>query len=109
MIPLLSIVIEQSRPDPNAGSLASARASLVKALETFSEMKPWMRASDRGPDIVAAIYEAITGEAEVAGRTPSQDGDSNFFGWYDEQLTAELDWGSFLMDDDLQGAFFAAQ
>lgn len=109
MIPLLSIVIEQSRPDPNAGSLASARASLVKALETFSEMKPWMRASDRGPDIVAAIYEAITGEAEVAGRTPSQDGDSNFFGWYDEQLTAELDWGSFLVDDDLQGAFFAAQ
>ncbi|KAI0130930.1 fungal-specific transcription factor domain-containing protein [Daldinia grandis] len=109
MIPLLSIVIEQSHPDPNAESLASGRASLVKALETFSEMKPWMRASDRGPDIVAAIYEAITGEAEVAGRTPSQDGDSNFFGWYDEQLTAELDWGSFLMDDDLQGAFFAAQ
>ncbi|KAI8960653.1 fungal-specific transcription factor domain-containing protein [Daldinia sp. FL1419] len=109
MIPLLSIVIEQSRPEPSPGSLALARASLVKALETFQEMKPWMRASDRGPDIVAAIYEAITGEAEVAGRTPSQDGDSNFFGWYDEQLTAELDWGSFLMDDDLQGAFLVSQ
>ncbi|KAI1370329.1 fungal-specific transcription factor domain-containing protein [Hypoxylon crocopeplum] len=111
MIPLLSIVIEGSRSDPNAESLTSARASLVKALETFSEMKPWMRASDRGPDIVAAIYEAIIGEAEGAGRTPSQDGDSNFFGWYDEQLTfgAELDWGSFLTDDDFQGALFTAQ
>lgn len=111
MVPLLSIVIEDSRSDPNAESLTSARASLVKALETFSEMKPWMRSSDRGPGIVAAIYEAITGEAEGAGRTPSQDGDSNFFGWYDEQLTfgTELDWGSFLMDDDLQGALFSAQ
>ncbi|KAI2616338.1 fungal-specific transcription factor domain-containing protein [Hypoxylon sp. NC1633] len=111
MVPLLSMVIENSRSDPNAESLASARASLVKALETFSEMKPWMRASDRGPDIVAAIYEAIIGEAGGAGRTPSQDGDSNFFGWYDEQLTfgTELDWGSFLMDEDFQGALFATQ
>ncbi|KAI1452299.1 fungal-specific transcription factor domain-containing protein [Annulohypoxylon moriforme] len=111
MVPLLSIVIESSRSDPTSESLTSARASLVKALETFSEMKPWMRSSDRGPDIVAAIYEAITGEAEAAGRTPSQDGDSNFFGWYDEQLTfgAELDWGSFLMDDDLHGALFTTQ
>ncbi|KAI1480724.1 fungal-specific transcription factor domain-containing protein [Daldinia eschscholtzii] len=109
MVPLLFVTIDQSRPNPNAESLASARASLVKALETFSEMKPWMRGSDRASDIVTAIYEAITGEAEVAGRTPSQDGDSNFFGWYDEQLTAELDWGSFLMDDDLQGAFLTAQ
>ncbi|KAI1802619.1 fungal-specific transcription factor domain-containing protein [Daldinia bambusicola] len=108
MVPLLFIVIEQPRPDPNAESLASARASLVKALETFSEMKPWMRASDRAADIVSAIYEAVTGEAEVAGKTPSQDGDSNFFGWYDEQLTADLDWGSFLMDDDFQGAFLTA-
>ncbi|KAI4866993.1 fungal-specific transcription factor domain-containing protein [Hypoxylon rubiginosum] len=111
MVPLLSIVIEGSRSDPNADSLTSARASLVKALETFSEMKPWMRSSDRGPDIVAAIYEAITGEAEGVGRTPSQDGDSNFFGWYDEQLTfgTEFDWGSFLTDDDLQGALFTTQ
>ncbi|XXG97370.1 hypothetical protein Hte_003669 [Hypoxylon texense] len=111
MVPLLSIVIEVSRSDPSADSLTSARASLVKALETFSEMKPWMRSSDRGPDIVAAIYEAITGEAEGAGRTPSQDGDSNFFGWYDEQLTfgTEFDWGSFLMDDDLQGTLFTTQ
>lgn len=111
MVPLLSIAIETSRSDPNAESLISARASLVKALETFSEMKPWMRASDRGPDIVAAIFEAITGEAEGVGRTPSQDGDSNFFGWYDEQLTfgTELDWGSFLMDEDVQGAFFTTQ
>ncbi|KAI5862459.1 fungal-specific transcription factor domain-containing protein [Durotheca rogersii] len=108
MIPLLSIVIEGSRPDPNVDAVSSARASLVKALETCSEMRPWMRASDRGPDIVAAVYEAITGEAEAAGRTPSQDGDSNFFGWYDEQLTfgTELDWGSFLMDDDIQGTLF---
>ncbi|KAI1767053.1 fungal-specific transcription factor domain-containing protein [Hypoxylon sp. FL1150] len=111
MVPLLSIVMEGSRSDLNVESLTSARASLVKAFETFSEMKPWMRSSDRSPDIVAAIYEAITGEAEGAGRTPSQDGDSNFFGWYDEQLTfgTELDWGSFLMDDDLQGALFPTQ
>lgn len=111
MVPLLSIVIESSRSEPSTEFLTSARASLVKALETFSEMKPWMRASDRGPDIVAAIYEAITGEIEGAGRTPSQDGDSNFFGWYDEQLTfgTELDWGSFLMDEDFQGALFTTQ
>ncbi|KAI1471114.1 fungal-specific transcription factor domain-containing protein [Daldinia caldariorum] len=109
MVPLLFIVIEQPRPDTNAESLASARASLVKALETFSEMKPWMRASDRASDIISAIYEAITGEVEVAGKTPYQDGDSSFFGWYDEQLAADLDWGSFLMDDDLQGAFLTVQ
>ncbi|KAI0133275.1 fungal-specific transcription factor domain-containing protein [Hypoxylon sp. NC0597] len=111
MVPLLSIVIESSRSETSTEFLTSARASLVKALETFSEMKPWMRASDRGPDIVAAIYEAITGEIEGAGRTPSQDGDSNFFGWYDEQLTfgTELDWGSFLMDEDFQGALFTTQ
>ncbi|KAL7623755.1 hypothetical protein AAE478_005308 [Parahypoxylon ruwenzoriense] len=108
MVPLLSIVIEGSRSDPNIESLALARASLIKALETCSEMKPWMRASDRGPDIVAAIYEATMSEAEGAGRTPSQDGDSNFFGWCDDQLTfgTELDWGSFLMDDDFQGTSF---
>ncbi|KAI0181654.1 fungal-specific transcription factor domain-containing protein [Hypoxylon sp. FL1284] len=111
MVPLLCIIIEGSRPDPNADSLNSARASLVKALEVFTKMKPWMRYSDRGPDIVAAIFEAIIGEAEAAGRTPSQDSDSNFFGWYDEQLTfgTELDWGSFLMDDDFQGAIFPTQ
>ncbi|KAI1135351.1 fungal-specific transcription factor domain-containing protein [Hypoxylon sp. FL0543] len=111
MIPLLSIAIESSRSEPSTESIASARVSLVKALEIFSEMKPWMRSSDRGPDIVAAIYEAITGEAEGAGRTPSQDGDSNFFGWYDEQLTfgTELDWGSFLIDEDFQGGFLATQ
>ncbi|OTB01142.1 hypothetical protein M426DRAFT_14715 [Hypoxylon sp. CI-4A] len=111
MVPLLSIVVEGSRSDPSAESLNLARASLVKALETFSEMKPWMRASDRGPDIVAALYEGVTGEAEGAGRTPSQDSDSNFFGWYDEQLTigTELDWGSFLADDEFQGALFATQ
>ncbi|KAI2467310.1 fungal-specific transcription factor domain-containing protein [Annulohypoxylon bovei var. microspora] len=111
MVPLLSIVIESSRSNPTTESSTSARASLVKALETFSEMKPWMRASDRGPDIVTSIYEAITGEAEGVGRTPSQDGDSNFFGWYDEQLTfgTELDWGSFLRDDDLNGTLFTTQ
>ncbi|KAI1106525.1 fungal-specific transcription factor domain-containing protein [Jackrogersella minutella] len=111
MVPLLSIITENSRSNPTTESQTAARASLAKALETFSEMKPWMRASDRGPDIVAAIYETITGEAEGAGRTPSQDGDSNFFGWYDEQLTfgTELDWGSFLIDDDFNGTLFTTQ
>ena len=34
-----------------------------------------------------------------------------FFGWYDEQLTfgTELDWGSFLTDDDFHGTLFTTQ
>ncbi|OLN81233.1 Lactose regulatory protein LAC9-like protein 3 [Colletotrichum chlorophyti] len=79
--------------------LASWCASLTKALELFAEMRPWMRASDRTPDIVASLYEAVTADAEAGSaiRTPSAttDGGMDLFGWCDEQLT-ELDWSTFL-------------
>ncbi|KAL0944627.1 C6 transcription factor [Colletotrichum truncatum] len=94
-------------------------ASLTKALELFSEMRPWMRASDRAPDIVAALYEAVTADVEGGSnagstiRTPSAttDGGMDLFGWCDEQLT-ELDWSTFLGggsggDEGVQQGMFA--
>ncbi|WYZ45072.1 hypothetical protein EsH8_VIII_000388 [Colletotrichum jinshuiense] len=89
--------IAASSPEANA-LLPSWCASLTKALELFAEMRPWMRASDRTPDIIGALYEAVTADVEgSANRTPSATTDSgmDLFGWCDEQLT-ELDWGTFL-------------
>ncbi|KAF3798507.1 hypothetical protein GCG54_00013248 [Colletotrichum gloeosporioides] len=67
-----------SSPDTVASvALQTWCASLTKALELFGEMRPWMRASDRAPDIVAALYEAVTAEVEGGSnagstiRTPS--------------------------------------
>ncbi|KAI1340062.1 fungal-specific transcription factor domain-containing protein [Xylariaceae sp. FL0016] len=96
MVPALFIAVERSRSEPNREVVSSATSSLAKALETFSEMRPWMRVSDRSPDI-----------NDGQGQTPSQDGDSSFFGWYDEQLTfTGLDWASFMIDEDFQGNLF---
>lgn len=110
-VPITSITTPNHPPPAVAGSpdtvasvaLQTWCASLTKALELFAEMRPWMRASDRAPDIVAALYEAVTAEVEGGSnagstiRTPSAttDGGMDLFGWCDEQLT-ELDWSTFL-------------
>ncbi|TID00125.1 hypothetical protein CH35J_005240 [Colletotrichum higginsianum] len=98
-----SRTVATTAPSPeNNPLLTSWCASLTKALELFAEMRPWMRASDRTPDIVSALYEAVTADVDGSGagsaiRTPSATTDSgmDLFGWCDEQLT-ELDWGAFL-------------
>ncbi|TQN74270.1 Lactose regulatory protein LAC9 [Colletotrichum shisoi] len=98
-----SRTVATAAPSPeNNPLLASWCASLTKALELFAEMRPWMRASDRTPDIISALYEAVTADVDGSGagsaiRTPSATTDSgmDLFGWCDEQLT-ELDWGAFL-------------
>ncbi|KAJ6780558.1 hypothetical protein PWT90_10317 [Aphanocladium album] len=75
--------------------------SLAKALGAFSEMRAWMRNSDRSPDIVSAMYEALTADTDAFVRTPSaSDGSLDLFGWCDEQLT-EMDWGMFLGEDSM--------
>lgn len=117
-VPITSITTPNHPPPAIAGSpdtvasvaLQTWCASLAKALELFAEMRPWMRASDRAPDIVAALYEAVTAEVEggsnagSAIRTPSAttDGGMDLFGWCDEQLT-ELDWSTFLGDGSGSG------
>ncbi|GJN69018.1 hypothetical protein PLICBS_003064 [Purpureocillium lilacinum] len=109
-VPLLCIAIEknmqQSSLPPNE-NVAAWQSSLAKALETFTEMRPWMRASDRSPDIVSAIYEAVIAtEADGTLRTPSAtDGSIDMFGWCDEQLT-DMDWGVFLGDESLTRGMF---
>lgn len=94
--PLLSLAVDKNIQTASVESVAAWRASLVKALETFAEMRPWMRASDRSPDIVAALYEALTFDNDVPTTTPSAtDGSLELFGWYDDQL-GEMDWSTFL-------------
>lgn len=107
MVPLLSIAIERNmQQSPPPESMAHWKASLAKSLETFAEMRPWMRASDRCPDIVSALYEALTSDSDVLMPTPSAtEGSVDLFGWADEQLT-ELDWNAFLGNETLaQGSF----
>lgn len=107
-VPLLSIAIERNMQQrqqqvspPESERVMLWQTSLAKALETFAEMRPWMRVSDRSPDIVSALYEALTAVGEVDDQTPSAtDGSLDLFGWCDEQLT-ELDWGVFLGDESL--------
>ena len=100
MTPLLSLAVDRNKQNPDAESVAAWRASLGKALETFAEMRPWMRASDRTPDIVSALYEALTADYDGAFSTPSGAGSVDLFGWYDDQLS-ELDWSTFLGGDNL--------
>ncbi|KAH7362570.1 fungal-specific transcription factor domain-containing protein [Plectosphaerella cucumerina] len=104
MVPLLAIALETARQQPGASSesIAACWVSLNKALELFSEMKPWMRETDRGADIVAALFHAVTEKVDGSTiRTPSVgDGGLDLFGWYDEQLT-ELDWNSLVNDDSI--------
>lgn len=108
LVPLLSIAVEKSLGQDNntAENFALWRSSLVKALETFGEMRPWMRASDRTPDIISALFESLTSDSYEPFRTPSAtDGSLDLFGWSDEQLL-ELDWSTFLGDENLNRGIF---
>lgn len=99
-VPLLAMAMERNTHTTSSSKEFTAwQESLAKALAAFSEMRPWMRVSDRSPDIVSAMYEALTAEAEGVMRTPSNtDGSLDLFGWCDEQL-AEMDWTMFLGDE----------
>ncbi|EFY93872.1 fungal specific transcription factor domain containing protein [Metarhizium acridum CQMa 102] len=108
-VPLLSISIkrnmeqrqQQQVSSPLSDEVIAWQTSLAKALDTFTEMRPWMRTSDQSPDMVSALYEALTATGEVDGQTPSAtEGSLDLFGWCNEQLT-ELDWGVFLGDESL--------
>lgn len=99
-VPLLAMAMERHL-DRKAASVEFAgwQESLAKALAAFAEMRPWMRASDRSPDIVSAMYEALTAETDTMIRTPSAtDGSLDLFGWCDEQF-ADMDWGMFLGEE----------
>jgi hypothetical protein len=96
MVPILLFAIEKSQGQPNMEFIDMVKASLSKALETFTEMRLWMKPSDRSPDIIAALFEAVSSEAGDVEKSPSL-GDSNFSGWCDDQFTfTELDWNIFL-------------
>ncbi|GKU11053.1 unnamed protein product [Fusarium langsethiae] len=107
-VPLLSLAIGSSlrlngiETDP----LEACHMNLNKALEIFSEMKPWMRASDRAPDMVAVLFQALSENAEGIRRTPSlSDGGSHLFGWADEQLI-DIDWSVILVEDMMSQNLF---
>lgn len=106
MTPLLSIAVDKNMHPSAVHNVAAWRASLGKALETFAEMRPWMRSTDRSPDIVSALYEALTADYEGAFSTPSGAGSLDLFGWYDDQLS-EIDWSTFLGGENVafQGVF----
>ncbi|KAK1721170.1 LOW QUALITY PROTEIN: hypothetical protein BDP67DRAFT_540725 [Colletotrichum lupini] len=137
MVPILSIAIdthvrnsvrkqqqqEQSQYPPPPSTMPTAAtinspehniflpswcASLTKALELFNDMRSWMRDSDRTPDIVGALYEAVTTDLEGSGagsaiRTPSTENSIDMSMWCDEQLV-EMDWSAFLGGGDGDGS-----
>jgi hypothetical protein len=47
-------------------SVASHYPTLTKALATFAEMKPWLRASDRAGNIVEALVQAVSQVPDAA-------------------------------------------
>lgn len=101
MTPLLAIAVDKNMETSAIDRVAMCRASLAKALESFAEMRPWMRASDRSPDIVSALYDALTAEYDQALSTPSVTSRSlDMFGWYDDPFN-ELDWGTFLGGENI--------
>lgn len=113
-VPLLAMAMERNLgrangvpplgaavPTTTSRQFVAWQESLAKALGAFSEMRAWMRNSDRSPDIVSAMYEALTADTDTVVRTPSaSDGSLDLFGWCDEQLT-EMDWGMFLGEDSM--------
>ncbi|KAK2600259.1 hypothetical protein QQS21_004977 [Conoideocrella luteorostrata] len=105
-VPLLAIAMERNMQQyhpqlspPASEKVLPWQTSLAKALETFVEMRPSMRVSDRSPDIVSALYEALTANSD--NHTPSAtDGSLDLFGWCDDQLN-EMDWSVFIGDESL--------
>ncbi|KAI5462794.1 fungal-specific transcription factor domain-containing protein [Mariannaea sp. PMI_226] len=106
MVPLLSIAMQNSLGTGELGSdsVVSWYASLNKALEIFAEMKLWMRRSDRAPDIVAVLFQAVSQGAEETIRTPSVT--DSLFGLPDNQLT-DMDWNMFFYDEDISHSFIS--
>jgi hypothetical protein len=108
-VPLLSLAmgdasnLDRIESDP----LEACNTNLNKAQEIFADMKPWMRASDRAPDIVAVLFQALSKSAEGSRQTASvTDGASHLFGWVDEQLM-HMDWGALLSDEGVaQNSFW---
>lgn len=102
MVPLLTLA--QKTGDQGQAlerDLSSSKDVLRKILDLLSQMAPWMRSADRSRHIIVAIFDALS--SAEARRTPSvSDGDLNFFGWYDDQVTFgdEIDWSAFLIDDE---------
>lgn len=81
--------------------LSASKDMLRRILDLLNQMAPWMRSADRSRHIIVSIFDALS--SAEARRTPSvSDGDLNFFGWYDDQVTFgdEIDWSAFLVDDE---------
>ena len=113
MTPLLCLALHRSGRAPEPPErVASWHASVAKALEAFAEMRPWMRPSDRTPDVVAAIFEAVTADAVEAAPAAVlgglAEGDVGLAGWYDEQWAPglDLDWDWAQLNVSLQGGMF---
>jgi hypothetical protein len=87
MVPLLSIAMTVSSDPGSADSdhVMSWFSILKKALEIFADMRPWMRASDRTPNIVEVLVRAASQRADRSIYTPSlTDGELHIFGYPDE-------------------------
>lgn len=102
MAPLLCITISRSVMPLHPDGTATWERSVSKALEIFSEMRPWMKPTDHTPDIIKALFEALTKEIDpAAGKTPvpadalTIDQDVNLMDWLDDPLAlgVESDWG----------------
>ncbi|KAL3440942.1 fungal-specific transcription factor domain-containing protein [Aspergillus insuetus] len=123
IVPLLSIAMgaDSTLEDGTTASVPSCTiaahyATLTKALATFAEMKPWLRASDRAANIVEALVQAVSqvpdaslegfnSQANISMHTPSvSDGGLHLFGLPDEFLT-EMDWSAVMdgTDGDIFG------
>ncbi|KAF4460739.1 hypothetical protein FALBO_12470 [Fusarium albosuccineum] len=102
-VPLLSIAVETSiNPDGvESDTVMACRANLNRALGTLADMKPWMRTSDRTPDIVSILFQALSEKADGVVDIPSvtEEG-SHLIGWADEPL-AEIDWNVLPLDENL--------
>jgi hypothetical protein len=123
MVPLLSITMgaDSTLDDGTTTSVPSCTiaahyTTLTKALATFAEMKPWLRASDRAANIVEALVQAVSHvpvpgpdgsqliNNNISMNTPSvSDGGLHLFGLPDEFLT-EMDWSAVM--DGTDGDFF---
>jgi hypothetical protein len=108
MTPLLAIAVDRNMQTSAIDRVAAWRASLAKALETFAEMRSWMRTTDRSPDILSALYRALTSDYDKAMSTPSVTSQGmDLLGLYDDQL-GEVDWSTFLGGEHMipfQGIF----
>lgn len=114
MVPLLSVSLATKASELKSGTpktlLDSCRATLNKAQELFSELRPWMKSADRGPDVILGLQEGVFAHASPhvdAAMTDSNvplgswaTGDDGLAesGW--ESLLTDYEW---LLDDTLYG------